>query len=219
MFALRKIPITSLTPSLVSDPVPGPVPTPDFPFQEFLLTEVVNQSQIDFSSISDMLASRECSNSTRKAPTSTDSSLKSMQNCSSNEEMRENRDLTVSTAPTQSSRDSSTISISDNSATRKSIPGIMADIPSTPSTFPVDTDVTEAPEEIQVQSSNNRSVMPTDIQALTVLQSLVSDDFQAKNTPSTQGKGEDTPDTRSDTHSTQRKGEDEAFQLIQKIHN
>ena len=83
----------------------------------------------------------------------------------------------------------------------------------TPTTFPVETDVTEAPEEIQVQSSNNRSVMPTDVQALTVLQSLVSDDFQAKNTPSTQRKGEDT---RS---STQRKGEDEAFQLIQKIHN
>ena len=85
----------------------------------------------------------------------------------------------------------------------------------TPSIFPVETDVTEAPEEIQVQSSNNRSVMPTDVQALTILQSLVSDDFQAKNTPSTQRKGEDT----LDTHSTQRKGEDEAFQLIQKIHN
>ena len=147
MFVLRKIPITSSTPSSVSvsdpDPVPDPIPTPDFPFQEFLLTEVVNQSQIDSSSISDMLASRECSNSTRKASPSTDFSLKSMQNCSSNEEMASFRDLTVSTAPTQSSRDSSTISISDNSTTRKSIPGIMAD---TPSTFPVDTDVTEAPE-------------------------------------------------------------------------
>ena len=36
MFALKKIPITSLTPSSVSesvpDPVPDPVPTPDFPF-------------------------------------------------------------------------------------------------------------------------------------------------------------------------------------------
>ena len=51
--------------------------------------------------------------------------------------------------------------------------------------------------------------MPTDIQALTVLQSLVSDDFQAKNTHSTQRKGEDTPDTRTN----------ETFQLIQKIHN
>ena len=65
--------------------------------------------------------------------------------------MRENRDLTVSTAPTQSSRDSSTISISDNSTTRKSIPGItpriMTDNPSTPTTFPVETDVTEIPEE------------------------------------------------------------------------
>ena len=54
--------------------------------------------------------------------------------------------------------------------------------------------------------------MPTDIQALTVLQDLVSDDFQAKNTPSTQRKGENTPGTRPDT-------QDETFQLIQKIHN
>ena len=125
--------------------------------------------------------------------------------------MRENRDLTVSDKHTQSSRDSSTISISDNSATRESIPGIipriMTDTPSAPTTFPVETDVAEIPEEIQAQS--NRSVMPTDIQALTVLQSLVSDDFQAKNTRSTQRKGEDTQDTCPD----------ETFQLIQKIHN
>ena len=221
MFALRKIPII---PSSVSDPAPEPVPTPDFPFQEFPLTEVVNQSQIDSSSISDTLASRECSNSTKKAPTSTDSSLKSVQNCSSNEEMAFFRDLTVSDKHTQSSRDSSTISIPDNSTTGKSTPrittGIMTDTPSAPSapsaptTFPVETDITaipaEIPEEIQVQS--NRSVIPTDIQALTALQSLVSDDFQAKNTPSTQRKGEETPDTRSDI-------QDEAFQLIQKIHN
>ena len=210
MFALRKIPII---PSSVSESVPDPAPSPDFPFQEFPLTEVVTQSQIDSSSISDTLALRECSNSTRKTPPSTDFSLKSVQNCSSNEEMASFRDLTISEKHTQSSRDSSTISISDNSTTRKSIPGIMAD---TPSTFSVKTDITEAPE---VQSSNNRSVMPTDIQALTVLQSLVSDDFQAKNTPSTQRKGEDTCYTHSDTPSTQRKGEDETFQLIQKIHN
>ena len=132
--------------------------------------------------------------------------------------MGENRDLTVSDKHTQSSRDSSTISIPDNSATRESIPGIIPGIktpntPSTPTTFSVETDVTEIPEEIQAQS--NRSVMPTDVQALTVLQSLVSDDFQnteAKNTPSTQRKGENTPDTRPDI-------QDEAFQLIQKIHN
>ena len=222
MFALRKIPITSSTSSSVSvsDPAPDPVPTPDFPFQEFLLMEVVNQSQIDSSSISDMLDPRENSNSSRKATKSTDLPMKSGLNSSSTEEMRENRDLTVSEKHTQSSRDSSTISISDNSTPRKSIPEIMADTPSTPTTFPVETDVTETPE---AQSSNNRSVMPTDIQALTVLQSLVSDDFQAKNTIHTQRKGDDTrpgtPDTHSDTHSTQRKGEDEAFQLIQKIHN
>ena len=197
----------------IPDPDPAPILSPDFPFQEFPLTEVVNQSQKDSYSISDTLVSRECSNSTKKAPTSIDFSLKSMQNCSSDEEMVFPRDLTISKAPTQSSRDSNTISISDNSTTRESIPGItpriMTDTPSIPTTYPVETDVTE---EVQMHSSNYRSVMPTDIQALTVLQNLVSDDFQAKNTPSTQGK-------REDTRSIQRKGEDETFQLIQKIHN
>ena len=194
----------------VPDPNPAPIPSPDFPFQEFPLTEVVSQSQIDISSISDTLVSREYSNSLRKATKSTDLPLKSGLDSSTHEQMRENRDLTVSDKHTQSSRDSSTISISDNSATRESIPGItpriITDTPSTPTTFPVETNVTE------MHSSNYRSVMPTDIQALTVLQGLVSDDFQAKNTHSTQRKGEETPDTRSDT-------QDEAFQLIQKIHN
>ena len=224
MFALRKIPITSSVSESVPDPPPGPVPTPDFPFQEFPLTEEVTQSQIDSSTISDTLDPRETSNSSRKATKSTDLPLKSGLNNRSHEEMRENRDLTISDKHTQSSRDSSTISFSDNSTTRESIPGIipgiMADTPSspsTPTTFPVETDVTEAPEEIQVQSS--RSVIPTDVQALTVLQGLVSDDFQAKNTPSTQRKGEDTHHAHSDTPSTQRKGEGETFQLIQKIHN
>ena len=69
----------------------------------------------------------------------------------------------------------------------------------TPTTFPVETDVADE------QSSNNRSVMPTEVQALTVLRDLISDDFQAKNAHSTQRKGED--------------GTDETFQLIQKIHN
>ena len=198
----------------VPDPDPAPIPSPDFPFQEFPLTEVVSQSQVDSSSISDMLDPRESSNSSRKATKSTDLPLKSGLDSSSDEEMRESRDPTVSTAPTQSSRDSSTISISDNSDTRESIPGItpgiMTDTPSIPTTFLVETDVAEIPEEIQAQS--NRSVIPTDIQALTALQSLVSDDFQAKNTHSTRRKGEETPDTRSDI-------QDEAFQLIQKIHN
>ena len=187
----------------VPDQDPAPIPSPDFPFQEFPLAEVVSQSQIDISSISDTSDPRETSNSSRKATKSTDLSLKSGVDSSTHEEMRENRDLTVSDKHTQSSRDSSTISISDNSATRKSIPGIITDTPNIPTTLPVETDVTE------MHSSNYRSVMPTDIQALTVLQGLVSDDFQAKNTHSTQRKGEETPDTRSD----------EAFQLIQKIHN
>ena len=199
----------------VSDPDPTPIPTPDFPFQEFPLTEVVNQSQIDYYSISDMPVPRECSNSSRKA-------IKSGLNSSTHEELREIKDSAVSTAPTQSSRDSNTISISDNSTTRKSTPGIipgitpriMTDNPSIPTTSPVETDVTAIPAEIpeEMHSSNYRSVMPTDTQALTALQNLISDDFQVKNTHSTQRKGEETPDTRSDI-------QDEAFQLIQKIHN
>ena len=47
--------------------------------------------------------------------------------------------------------------------------------------------------------------MPPDVQTLTVLQDFLSDDFQAKNTHSTQRKGEDE--------------KDEAFQLIPKIIN
>ena len=201
------------TSTSVPESVPAPVPSPDFPFQEFPLTEVVTQSQIDSSSISDTSDPRETSNSSRKATKSTDlplkSGLKSDLNNRSHEEMREYRDLTVSEKHIQSSRDSSTISISDNSIPGKAIPGIKAN---NPTTFPVETDVTEITEEVQMHSSNYRSAMPTDIQALTVLQGLVSDDFQAKNTHSTQRKGEETPDTHPDI-------QDEAFQLIQKIHN
>ena len=192
----------------VSDPDPTPIPTPDFPFQEFPLTEVVNQSQIDYFSISDTSDPRECSNSSSKATKSTDIPLKSGLNSSTHEEMALLRDPTVSTAPTQSLRDSNTIFTPDNSDTRESNPGITTgittDAPSTPTTE--ETDVTaihaETPEKLQIHSSNYRSVIPTDTQALTVLQNLISDDFQAKNTPS-----------------TQRKGEDETFLLIQKIHN
>ena len=219
LFSDNGVEIQHNTPTSVSDPdpAPTPVPTPDFPFQEFPLTEVVKQSQIDISSISDASDPRETSNSSSKATTSTVSALKSGLNSSTHEELRENRDLTASTAPTQSVRDSNTISFPDNSATRKSdtriTTGIITD---TPTTFSEETDVTaihaEIPEELQIHSNNHRSVIPTDIQALTVLQDLVSDDFQAKNTPSTQRK-------REDARSIQRKGEDETFQLIQKIHN
>ena len=196
----------------VSDPDPTPIPTPDFPFQEFPLTEVVNQSQIDISSISDMLDSRENSNSSRKATKSTDLPLQSGLANRSHEEMTEYRDLTVSDKHTQSSRDSNTISIPDNSTTRESNPRIIPRITTGIMTDTPETDVTAIPEEVQVHSNNHRSVIPTDTQALTVLQNLISDDFQAKNTPSTQRKGEDT-------RSIQRKGENETFQLIQKIHN
>ena len=200
----------------VSDPDPAPIPTPDFPFQEFPLTEVVNQSQIDISSISDTSDPRENSNSSRKATKSTDLPLQSGLANRSHEEMTKYRDLTISDKHTQSSRDSNTISIPDNSATRESNPGIIPRITTGIMTDTPSTDVTaihaEIPEELQMHPNKYRSVIPTDIQALTVLQDLVSDDFQAKNTPSTQGK-------REDTRSIQRKGEDETFQLIQKIHN
>ena len=185
---------------------PDPIPTPDFPFQEFPLMEVVNQSQTDISSISDTSDLRENSNSSRKATKSTDLPLQSGLANRSHEEMTEYRDLTVSDKHTQSSRDSNTISIPDNSATRESNPGIIPRITTGIMTDTPETDVTA------IHSNNHRSVIPTDTQALTILQNLISDDFQAKNTPSTQGK-------REDTRSTQRKGEDETFQLIQKIHN
>ena len=204
----------------VSDPDPAPILSPDFPFQEFPLTEVVNQSQIDYYSISDTSDPRECSNSSSKATKSTDLPLKSGLNSSTHEEMALFRDLTVSTAPTQSLRDSNTIFTPDNSDTRESNPWITTGITTdTPTTFPEETDVTaihaDIPEELQMHSSNYRSVTPTNTQALTALQNLISDDSQAKKTHSTQRKGEEAPDTRS----IQRKGEDETFQLIQKIHN
>ena len=223
LFSDNGVEIQHNTPTSVPGPDPTPIPTPDFPFQEFPLTEVVKQSQIDISSISDASDPRETSNSSSKATTSTDSALKSALNNSTTKELRENRDLTASAVPTQSLRDSNTIFTPDNSATRKSNPGIdtgiTTDTPSTPTTFSEETDVTaihaEIPEELQMHSSKYRSVIPTDTQALTALQNLISDDFQAKDTHSTQRKGEKTPDTRS----IQRKGEDETFQLIQKIHN
>ena len=195
----RNVPNTSTS---VSDTMSDPVPPPEFPFTEFPSTEVVTQSQIDISSISDMLDPRETSNSSRKATRSTDSPLKSMQNRASDEEMGEIRDLTVSEKHLQSTRDSSTISISENSTTSNSTPGTYNGI-----SFEKEEEIQRIHPETEL--SNNRSVMPTDVQALTVLQDLLSDDFQAKNTHSLQRK-------REDTHSTQR---NEAFQLIQKIHN
>ena len=191
------------------DPAPTPILTPDFPFQEFPLTEVVKQSQTDYYSTSDASDPRETSNSSSKATTSTDLALKSGLNNRSHKELRENRDLASSEKHIQSSRDTDTIHTPDNSATRKSNPGITTGITTdTPTTFPEETDVTA------IHHPNNyRSVTPTDTQALTALQNLISD--KTKDTHSTQRKGEKTPDTRS----IQRKGEDETFQLIQKIHN
>ena len=213
LFSDNGVEIQHNTPTSVSDPDPAPTPilTPDFPFQEFPLTEVVKQSQTDYYSISDVSVPRECSNSSRKATKSTDLPLKSGLNNRSHEELRENRDLASSEKHIQSSRDSNTIFTPDNSATRESNPGIDTGI-----TTGIMTDTPTTFQETDIHHSNNyRSVTPTDTQALTALQNLISDDFQAKDTHSTQRKGEKTPDTRP----IQRKGEDETFQLIQKIHN
>ena len=136
LFSDNGVEIQHNTSTSVPGPDPTPILTPDFPFQEFLLTEVVKQSQIDISSISDASDPRETSNSSSKATTSTDSALKSGLNNSTTEELRENRDLTASAVPTQSLRDSNTIFTPDNSATRESNPGIDTGIMTdTPSTF------------------------------------------------------------------------------------
>ena len=183
------------------------VPTPDFPFTEFPSTEVVNQSQIDFSSISDTLLPRENSNSSSRAFRDTHLALKSGQNGSScqeiHEEMGEIRDPTVSSKHSQSTRDPTTTTNPSNSNFRKSTPGTNPDISTA---LPVESNVSFATE---VES---RSIMPTDDQALMALQDLLSDPvqptsnvFQSKKSNSLQRKGEDK--------------KDEAFQLIQKIHN
>ena len=178
----------------------GSIPTPDFPFTEFPSTEVVNQSQIDFSSISDTLLPRENINSSSKAFREARSALKSMQNCPSYEEtleeMREIRDPAVFLKHSQSTRDPTTISIAGNSNSRKSTTGTKAD---NSTASPVETSVSFATE------TKSRSIMPTDDQALIALQDLLSDDFQSKKSNSLQRKGEDK--------------NDEAFQLIQKIHS
>ena len=179
---------------------PGSVPTPDFPFIEFPSTEVVNQSQIDSSSISDTLLPGENINSSSKAFRDARLALKSVQNCSSyeetHEEMREIRDPAVSSKHSQSTRDPTTISIPGNSNFRKSTPGTKAD---NSTALPAETSVSFATE------TESKFIMPTDDQALMALQDLLSDDFQSKKSNSLQRKGEDK--------------KDEAFQLIQKIHN
>ena len=188
--------IKNNTSTSTSDPAPVSVPTPDFPFTEFPSTEVVIQSQIDFPSIPDMLHPRENTNSSSKAFRDTGLVLKSGQNRASHEELRETDVSAVSLKHTQSTRDPTTISIPGNSNFRKSTPGTKADISTA---LPVETSVSFITE------TESRSTMPTDVQALTVLQDLLSDDFQSKNSNSLQRKGEDK--------------KDEAFQLIQKIHN
>ena len=191
------------TSTSTSGPVSVSVPTPDFPFTEFPSTEVVIQSQIDFTSISDTLLPRENTNSSSKAFRDTGLALKSVQNGSSHEELRETDVSAVSSKHPQSTRDPTTISIPGNPNFRKSTTGTKAD---DPTALPAETSVSFDTE------AEYRSIMPTDDQALMALQDLLSDpvqstsnDFQSKKSNSLQRKGEDK--------------KDEVFQLIQKIHN
>ena len=197
MNILRKVHSNAI---LISEDGTGSVPTPDSPFIEFPSTEVVIQSQIDSSSISDTLLLRENINSSSKAFRDARLALKSVQNGSSHEELRETDDSAISSMHPQFTRDPTTISIAGNSNFRKSTTGTRADNPPDNSTaLPVETSVSSATE------TKSRSIMPTDEQALMALQDLLSDDFQSKKSNSLQRKGEDK--------------NDEAFQLIQKIHS
>ena len=190
MNILRKVHNNAI---LISEDGTSSVPTPDFPFIEFPSTEIVTQSQIDFSSISDTSLPRENTNSSSKAFRDTNSPLKYVQNRASHEEMREIGDPAVFLKHSQSTRDPTTISISGNSNFRKSTTGTKADDP------------TALPSVSFATEAESRSIMPTDDQALMALQDLLSDDFQSKKPNSLQRKGEDK--------------NNEAFQLIQKIHN
>ena len=202
MNILRKVHNPNNTTILTEDgiEISTSVPTPDLPLTEFPSTEVVIQSQIDSSSISDTLHPRENTNSSSKALRDTNLPLKSGQNDSSYEETREIRDPTISSKHTQSTRDPTTITISRNSNFRKSITGTNTDISTS------ETGVSFATE------AESRSIMPTDDQALMVLQDLLSDDFQLN---SLQRKGENAYKEISE----KKEKKDEAFQLIQKIHN
>ena len=82
-------------PTSLSGSVPGSVPSPNFSQIEFLATQVVNQSQIDFSTISDMLHLREIDISSKKGSYNTDLP-QNTGNPASHEEMKETRDLNVS---------------------------------------------------------------------------------------------------------------------------
>ena len=156
-----------------------------------------------------MFHPRESSNSSKEAPPSTDLTLKSKEIWTSDEEMRETRDFNISAKPLQSTRDFSTISISNNSTLKKSISGTKETAKTRNKGVSFDREGEIHPER---QLSKNRSVMPFNVQTITVLQDSLPDPihfiekgFQAKKANSTQRKGEDRKDT--------------AFQLIQKIHN
>ena len=123
-----------------------------------------------------------------------------MQNTASDEEIREIRDLNVSAKPPQSTRDSCTIPTSINSTLKKSISGTKTD----------KADRSPAPPFKEWHEiSFNKKGKDVSVKQLKVLQDSLPDPihfiekgFQAKK-----------------DNSTQRKGKDTAFQLIQKIHN
>ena len=167
--------------------------------------EVAGESQIVIPSISDTLDPSKTSNSSKRASKRTDFPLKSMQNCASDEEIGEIRDLTISEKHTQSLIDSYTIPATINSAPRKSIPGTKND-----KADRVDNSPTP-PIEQWHEISFNKKGKDVSIKPLLVLQDSLPDPvhfietgFQVKKDNSLQRRGED--------------GKDTAFQMIQKIH-
>ena len=108
LFSDSGVEIQHDTSTSVSDPDPAPILSPDFPFQEFPLTEVVNSiSNRLFTAFQITSDPRECSNSSRKAIKSPDLPLKSGLASRSHEELREiQRSQPYLQLPTQSSRDS-----------------------------------------------------------------------------------------------------------------
>ena len=171
--------------------------------------EVVNQSQIDFLSISDTLDLKETEYSTKKGSYNTDLPQNSTENPALDEEMREIRDSNISVKPPQSTRDSNTTQIPNNSNFEKSISGTKTDkSPAFPNVWHEDSS-NKKEKEVNFNKKRKDDV---NIQSLNVFQDSLPDPihfiekgFQAKK-----------------VNSTQRKGENEdisAFQLIQKIHN
>ena len=112
-------------------------------YKEYRPTMMQQQiGSMNILSISDTLLPRENTNSSSKAFRDTGLALKTVQNGSSHEELRETDVSAVSSKHPQSTRDPTTISIAGNSNFRKSTTGTKADnSPDNSTALPVETSV------------------------------------------------------------------------------